>query len=141
MKHLVIVFSFLILLSCNNKSNNSKVNISTYEPTLEKATVVSYQNVNVADFDKAISEDDVIVIDVRTPEETAEGTVDRALELNFYDKDFSERLLALDKSKSYYVYCKAGGRSAKTARLMVKNGFSKVFNLEGGYTEWSATKK
>jgi thioredoxin len=36
------------------------------------------------------------------------------------------------------VYCKAGGRSAQAAEIMVQNGFKHVYNLEGGISAWQA---
>ena len=141
MKYLLFFFLLVSAISCHNNTKVQPTNSASETPTLEKATVVSYQNLNVQDFSQAIDQkDEVVILDVRTPEETSSGKIEGAMELNFYDKDFADRLLALDTNKSYYVYCKAGGRSAKTARLMVKNGFSKVFNLEGGYTQWSKEK-
>jgi rhodanese-related sulfurtransferase len=110
-------------------------------PTLEKATVVSYKNIGVPEFNEGIKNSEVVVIDVRTPEEIADGKIGDAMELNFYDRDFADRLLQLDKEKEYFIYCKSGGRSAKTARLMIQNGFGKVSNLEGGYTDWEKNNK
>ncbi len=130
MKYLLIICA-LVILGC-------KPNVQEIEkvPTLDKATVVSYKNIDVAEFKKGIQKDNVVVLDVRTPEETANGIISEAIELNFYDRDFADRLLEMDKSKEYFIYCKMGGRSAKTARLMIKNGFEKVNNLDGGYTDW-----
>jgi len=130
MKNLFILM-VLFLLSCKPTSTK-EVKL----PTLEKATVVSYKNLDVKAFNDAIQNTDNVILDVRTPEEIADGKIDNAIELNFYDDDFSDRLLAMDKDKEYIVYCKGGGRSAKTARLMIKNGFEKVNNLEGGYKAW-----
>ena len=121
----VLSLIFLIFVSCK-----SEVQPETMQPSLEKATVVSYENLNANDFKTAINQPDAIVIDVRTPEEISEGKIEGALELNFYDQDFLEELLELEKEKDYYLYCKGGGRSAKTARLMIQNGFEKVHNRQ-----------
>ncbi|MEM9981836.1 MAG: rhodanese-like domain-containing protein, partial [Bacteroidota bacterium] len=64
------------------------------------------------------------------------GHLSNAQLINFYDKDFAEQLNQLDKTKTYYVYCKAGGRSTKAAELMVSQGFAKVYNMEGGFSKW-----
>jgi rhodanese-related sulfurtransferase len=42
----------------------------------------------------------------------------------------------LDKSKNYYVYCKAGGRSAQACSIMSQMGFANTYNLEGGMMHW-----
>ena len=79
-----------------------------------------------------------VVLDVRTPEEVAEGRIPGAIHLDFYSENFTDLINELDKSKTYYVYCKLGRRSAKTGEMMVKMGFEKVYDLEGGITKWKA---
>lgn len=127
----ILLFFIAVFISCKPTPNTELA-----KPSLEKATVVSYRNVDVQTFKQSTESDNAVIIDVRTPEEVSEGKIDEALTLNFYDKDFAERLLALDKEEEYYLYCKKGGRSAKAARLMIQNGFKNVNNLEGGYTAW-----
>lgn len=130
MKYLILL-SLIVLASCK-----AQVEEKVQEPTLEKATVVTYENLQTADFAKAIENEDVIVLDVRTSAEIADGKIDGAMELDFYETDFADRLLSMDKDKDYYIYCKGGGRSAKACRLMIENGFKNVHNLDGGYTDW-----
>lgn len=83
---------------------------------------------------------DMVLLDVRTPEEIAEGKIKGALEIDYFDDNMSTELDKLDKDKHYLVYCKSGGRSAKTIAIMQEKGFKKCTNLEGGYTEWSTSK-
>ena len=141
--HLLLLLLFLTLsTSCQNKSSKEAIvpetKIKDMVPTLEKATVVSYQNIDVKKFNQGSKEEvGAVIIDVRTPEEVAMGKIPGALEINYFDSDFLEQILALEKEKPYYMYCKVGGRSAKAARLMINNGFTKVYNLDGGYTKWS----
>ena len=78
-----------------------------------------------------------ILLDVRTPKEWAEGKIEPAVEMNVHDQDFEEQLQQLDKSKTYLVYCRSGRRSVTAAEIMVDNGFTSVYNLEGGYLAWT----
>jgi len=81
---------------------------------------------------------DAIVIDVRTPEEThTSGIIEGAIVYDFKSGEFENSVEALDKSKTYFLYCASGVRSSKAAGLMKKQGFEKVFVLEGGTTEWT----
>jgi rhodanese-related sulfurtransferase len=80
---------------------------------------------------------EIVLLDVRTPEEIALGKIDGALELDFNDPKFSEKVETFDKGKEYIVYCAAGGRSAKAVELMQQKGFSNLHNLTEGYTGWS----
>ncbi|RKR14047.1 rhodanese-related sulfurtransferase [Maribacter vaceletii] len=74
-----------------------------------------------------------ILIDVRTPVEFAEGHLENAKNINWFDKNFEEQIKSLDKEETIYVYCKKGGRSAKAASLLDSLGFKNVINLQGGY--------
>ena len=58
------------------------------------------------------------------------------VQLDFLAKDAEKQIDKLDKNKTYYIYCAAGGRSGDAAEYMEKNGFKKVYNLEKGFSEW-----
>ena len=81
---------------------------------------------------------DVVILDVRTPGETAAGMIEGAVEIDFRGDNFKDQISALDKDKTYLVYCKSGGRSASACEIMQEMGFEKLYNLDGGYTRWSA---
>ena len=77
------------------------------------------------------------ILDVRTPEEWEEGVIPNAVKIDIYrGQEFLDDVAALDKSKNYYVYCKAGGRSAQACQLMNQMGFENTYNLMGGFTNW-----
>ena len=82
--------------------------------------------------------ENVILVDVRTPEEYSEGHLDRAVNINWYEADFTDQFDKIDKNETIYVYCKAGGRSAMAQEKLNAIGFKKVVNLEGGYDAWKA---
>jgi phage shock protein E len=79
---------------------------------------------------------DAVLLDVRTPEEIAQGTIPGAVPLDFKAADFEDRIDALDKSKTYLVYCAVGGRSGKAVNLMHEKGFTHVYGLDGGFQAW-----
>lgn len=85
-----------------------------------------------------MTEEGVVILDVRTPEETADGIIDGAQELDFRADDFREKLSNLDKDAKYLVYCRSGGRSASACSMMKEMGFENVSNLVGGYQRWTA---
>lgn len=69
------------------------------------------------------------IIDVRTPEEFADGHVESAVNLNVEDGTLEAALAGLDPSADYVVYCRSGRRSAIAAQLMADRGFTKVTDL------------
>jgi len=78
-----------------------------------------------------------VILDVRTPSEWSEGVIPNAAMIDIYrGQGFIYDVDQLDKSKNYYVYCKAGGRSAQACQIMNQLGFEKTFNLLGGMMQW-----
>lgn len=82
-------------------------------------------------------ENDAVILDVRTLEEFEEGYIENAINIDIYKgQGFIYELENLDKNKNYYVYCKAGGRSAQACSIMKEMGFQNAFNLIGGMLNW-----
>jgi rhodanese-related sulfurtransferase len=94
-------------------------------------------SIDISEAQQKLAEGKCTFIDLRTPEEIIEtGKIDGAVELNFHDSEFNSKLAALDKSKPYVIYCKAGGRSGKTLEITKKLGFQEVYDMSDGFLEW-----
>ncbi|MCW5911367.1 MAG: rhodanese-like domain-containing protein [Cyclobacteriaceae bacterium] len=111
MKRLLIL---LLLIGCSEKKPGSLLAPQAFDIKL-KAT------------------ENAIVLDVRTVEEVNTGTLENAINI-VYDKNFADKLDALEQ-KPVFVYCEAGGRSAKAAHILREKGFE-VFELDGGIRAW-----
>lgn len=85
---------------------------------------------------QAMQGTNLVLIDVRTPEEVAQGKIKGALEIDIKSQDFKERIAALDKTKQYMVYCYAGGLSANAMKIMKEMGFKQIYSLQEGYRAW-----
>ena len=86
---------------------------------------------------KIASSPDAQVVDVRTPEECTKGVIKNAININYRDRDFAEQANGkLDKNKPVMLYCAAGGRSAKAANILKKQGFKEIYELKSGYGGW-----
>ena len=94
------------------------------------------EDVSVTEFQALVAQNNGIILDVRTPDEVAQGHIAGASVLNIYDEDFERKLNLMQKDKPVYVYCRSGGRSSRAAQIMGENGFSEVYNLEGGMGAW-----
>ncbi len=111
----------LLLMSCNTNSLKENTKIV---------------NLNVEEFKAKMTTPNVVVVDVRTAEETADGKIEGAIEIDVKAADFEEKIKALDKNKIYLVYCRSGKRSTKACRIMEEEGVQNLYNLKGGYKAW-----
>lgn len=84
---------------------------------------------------------DKFLVDVRTPEEFAEGHIKGALNLNYLDPDFAGQWKDMDREAPVYLYCRYGKRSAKAAKVLDSLGFKQIYNLEGGFLAWEKANK
>ena len=101
-------------------------------------TIVEYVTVDEAYtlIQDNIGNDDFIIIDVRTAAEYNTGHIEDAILIDYYSGTFAQQLDALDKSKTYLIYCRTGNRSAQTGNIMNDLGFVKVYNMLGGINDW-----
>lgn len=81
---------------------------------------------------------DIVVLDIRTPAEFTDGHIDKAVNINFLDKSFSEGIDKLDKSKTYLLHCASGGRSTKSLTQFQAKGFKNIYHLDGGFSAWES---
>jgi rhodanese-related sulfurtransferase len=97
-------------------------------------------NLNAERFKAAAYGDkNAVILDLRTTEEIkSKGYIKGATQLDFLAKDAEKKIDQLDKKKTYYIYCAGGGRSGECAEYMEKHGFTRVFNLEKGFSEWQS---
>lgn len=94
-------------------------------------------SVSAAEFEKEIKTDSVRLVDVRTPEEFADGHIAGALNINVKSGDFRQKAeRELSKDSVVLVYCRSGRRSLDAAKILTELGY-KVINLKGGIIEWS----
>ena len=100
---------------------------------LQKFISCSQINYNQVDYNFFLNfESNKVLIDVRSYEEISIRSVDDFIQINFYEDDFYENLLNLDKEENIFLLCKSGRRSGLAAKFLKENGYSKVYNIEGG---------
>ena len=85
---------------------------------------------------KRARNDEFAILDVRTPEEFAEGHLSGAVNVNLMAPDFDRRLSALDRGKTYLVYCRTGNRSTRAIQAMDRLGFRSVYHMFEGIAGW-----
>lgn len=83
-----------------------------------------------------IKQGDLLILDVRSPNEFYQGFIPGALLIPL--QQLHERLPEIEnyKEKEILIYCRSGRRSAVASELLIQKGFRKVFNLKGGVNAW-----
>ena len=93
------------------------------------------EKVDAALFQKVINQGGILV-DCRTPDEFNDGHINGAKNIDILEENFVDNINAMDKSQTVFVYCRSGGRSKNASKILKTAGFSKIYDLEGGYTAW-----
>ncbi len=124
--NILYLFSFIVFFySCSGKAQQ--------EPTVNK--------VDANTFEQLSNEENVQLVDVRTPQEFDQGHLKGAQNINFHDAAFRAKIQSLDTTQPVLVYCGVGGRSAKAAQIMNELGFVNIYDLQGGIKAWQAAGK
>lgn len=116
----------LVIVSCNDaQKTNDKAMTQTIEVLAPKAM-----------YEILLNDPSAQLVDVRTKDEFAVSHLKDAQNICVTDNDFKQKVAFLDRSKPVYVYCKKGGRSAQASKILKQMGFTKIFDLQGGITNW-----
>ncbi|MEP0262848.1 rhodanese-like domain-containing protein [Dokdonia sp.] len=107
----------------------------------EVATEPRVEVISVQEMEEVLRAESVQLIDVRTRNEFASNHIKNAKNIVYQGDDWAAQISELDKDKPVYVYCQKGGRSAKCAALLEEAGFEKIYDLEGGISQWTAEGK
>lgn len=136
------ILSFLVIsclfLACSSDTSAPAAAPENVPAGMEvsASTGPIYEDLSAEEFAGRIGGDNTVILDVRTPSETAGGVIEGAIELDYRSPGFADEIAALDKDKTYLVYCASGGRSGKACSVMKDQGFREVYNLKGGYRAW-----
>lgn len=126
------IFSAMLIafavVSCNQTVNSQNT-----------ASVVNIDGTKLIEMAK---DSNTVIIDVRTPGEVADGYIPGTKYFMDYNGGaFESEYKSLDTSKTYIVYCRSGKRSSSASNQMIQAGFKKVYNLEGGISNWTGDIK
>jgi len=93
-------------------------------------------------FQRLITKKNTVLLDVRTSEEYKAGHIPGSLQIDILNtEDFKKQVAVLDKTKTYLLYCRSGKRSKEALALMKEAGFIKLYDLQGGFSNWQGKKE
>ena len=137
-KFLAISFCAMMLATACNSSEEPKPQavVKKVEAVQPAAAAVVEQKVapiTTIDWQKAMemNKAGALLIDVRTPAEVAKGMA-AATAINIPLQEIPQRLSEFPKDKDLMVYCRSGKRSMAASKFLVENGYTRVFNIDGG---------
>lgn len=134
----VLLLSSSTLYSCAGNSQPTTIEAQNNNGQVAEAPKATVQNISQEEFLKIQSQENTIVMDVRTAGEVAEGFIQgTSVFTDVTGNTFQNDITALDKNKTYLVYCRSGARSGRAAQMMIDAGFTNVYNLNGGISNWS----
>ena len=100
----------------------------------------AYQDLNAKQFYEMMQkEKNIIILDVRTPQEYQEGHISNAINIPVQILGQQLDKLKNFKDKKILVYCRSGHRSAIASQILDRAGFKNVNNLKGGLFEWKTS--
>lgn len=105
--------------------------ISLYACNTPESSVKQIPAKDFLDSTRTIAKD-IQIIDVRSPQEYAEGNFPGSINIDFNGADFKEKIATLDKKKPVYVYCLSGNRSKSAMDVFKEAGFEQIVGMEGG---------
>lgn len=93
-----------------------------------------YQTLNKIEVKELLTQENTVLLDVRTEDEYWEESVKESLNIPLHELE--ERVVELDKNKTYITFCRSGVRSKTAALILLEEGFTKVFNSQEGILTW-----
>ncbi len=86
------------------------------------------------------SETPPVILDVRSQEEYDQGFIQGALHVPHDKLESQLASLGLSRNDEIVVYCHRGGRAEKAEKILLKNGFTNIKDLDGHWQAWSENK-
>jgi rhodanese-related sulfurtransferase len=132
-----VILFFVVAINCKIGDNQSP---SVMSEAADQVAPEKVDNIDVTTFKEIATSGDenVVILDVRTPGEHAAGNVPNSTLIDVSAPDFKSKVAGLDKDKTYLVYCRSGRRSVAATDIMTKElGFTNVKNLLGGYLDYA----
>lgn len=96
----------------------------------------NYHAVNAQQAKEIIANISPLILDVRTPQEFAQGYIKGAMLLPVQNIQREYGKIADYKDKPVLIYCATGNRSTVAAKLFIDNGFKNIYNMLYGIAEW-----
>ena len=143
-------FLFCGMVNCTSQTSEAKEQATDPQSSEEISSVTTEDpprqtriiHLSPDEFEQQIAQlPEVTLIDARTAAEFATGHIPGALNIDVKSSDFKEKIKSLDPNRTYMVNCLSGIRSTRACSIMKDEGFTSLYNLEGGVRAWEKAGK
>ena len=128
---LVLVLTALVVVIGGCAGETTESPTLTTQATRDVSPVEAHDLI-IANQDNA----EFVILDVRTPEEFADGHIEKAINIDVSSDLFREDISKLNNNFTYLVYCRSGRRSDNARNIMEELDFRNVYNMTGGIIDW-----
>lgn len=135
-----ILLIFAVFFGCNQSNSTSETSDQTENSEVIEQQKVEpqIQELGSKEFGELVLNKDVVLVDVRTPDEFVEGHIPNALNIDVTNSNFQENIDKIERDQPVYIYCRSGGRSGQAMSTMQEMGFTNLIELENGILEWNS---
>ena len=143
MKSFISIFSLVLVICVGMACKKPGAEVKSEETVTETEKTINYDEISLdpAAFGTEIKKGNAVVIDLGYPTDYEQAHIDGAININFFEEGFQEKILLLEKDKKYYLYSKNEALTKRTAAHMKQNGFAEVYFLKGGWEAWQQSEQ
>ena len=125
----LLVPCFFVLASCESNQVNEEV--------IEPAEGIKIENIKATIAGRMLETNhELVVLDIRTPEEFKEGHIAKAINIDYKADTFESELQKLDRNPTYLMHCRSGRRSGLALDTFSKLGFKHIIHMDDGILGW-----
>jgi phage shock protein E len=135
---LVLAAIMAATLATSGCSDSADSTVAVSAGPTASAAPTSGAELGAAEFAAALKRPGTTIVDVRTPQEYAQGHLAGAVNVDVSSPEFAARIATLDPNAPYAVYCKSGNRSGVALATMAEQGFTNAYHLGGGIGAWQS---
>ena len=133
---LVLAAAMAATLATSGCSGSADSTVAVSAGPTASAAPTNGAELGAAEFASALKRPGTTIVDVRTPQEYAQGHLPGAVNVDVSSPDFAAQIATLDPSAPYAVYCRSGNRSGVAVAAMAEQGFTAAYHLGGGIGAW-----
>lgn len=123
---LFLILSTFIITGCTTLNNDR---------SSKEQELVTVSKITSEEAKEEMNNRDVVILDVRTEEEYNSGHIENSMLIPIDDLENKAEEVLKNKNQKILVYCRSGNRSEKAADLLVKMGYTNVYDF-GGIKDW-----